>query len=154
MRAPGEPEARQTFAAPKVLTPAWYHRVLKRGDIGGDVRVIRRKLGLPDGNVMDDETVARVRGAFGSLTVDANIADALGEAAAVDAGLLPLWFSRPLRLGDEGGDVTAARHQLGLDEGRVFDQEMDDAVRRVQSNARTAPNGTIGEEEAQILGDL
>lgn len=134
--------------------PSWYRRPLRRGDIGGDVRVVRRKLGLPEGNVLDDAATSRLRGAFGTVVVDGNVATALGEAAATAAGLAPLWFTRDIQLGDEGGDVRAARSQLGMSDDRIFDQEMDDAVRRVQSNAHIPPTGIIGRDEAEILGDL
>lgn len=135
------------------MTPQWFTRPLQLGDRGGDVRVVRRKLGLPDGNEMDDATVAHLLGATGQAVVTEEVAELFGESAADAAELTPEWFTRPLRVGDYGSDVDVLRGKLGLPAG-IFDWKCDAAVRRVQSAARITPTGVVDAEVARIIGDV
>lgn len=116
--------------------PKWWTRPLIEGEVGRDVEVVQRKLGILSG-VYDDITQAHVRGfqqQFG-LMVDGVVgpltANALGEAA--DHALPPEWFSRNLEAGCEGEDVAGLRASLGLPAGNLYDDETRRAVLRFQS---------------------
>ena len=117
-------------------TPKWYTRVLRDGEMGRDVDVVQRKLGVFSGSY-DEATQAHVRGLQrkAGLEVDGIVgpltANALGEAA--DQALPPVWFSRDLRIGCEGEDVASLRSSLGLPSGSSYDDETRRAVLRFQS---------------------
>jgi murein L,D-transpeptidase YcbB/YkuD len=141
-----------------VPLPSWFKRTIRPGDTGPDVKVVLRKLGLDPEEPFGDLAAVRIKGVARSLgifahdgDVDERIASVLGEAAATEAGLLPEWFS--LRLGDTGTIVARAARLLGQD-GDVFTEEMESAVRRLQSTSRIEPTGVLDAETARLLGDL
>jgi hypothetical protein len=82
------------------------------------VRVVRRKIGLPDDGPYDTITAERIRGMAkknkieSGGEVNADVAEALGESAVNKAGLAPEWFTRDLELWSEGDDVLALRRIL------------------------------------------
>lgn len=140
------------------MIPSWFTRDIIAGDAGRDVDLVQRKLGATATGVLDEPTQARVRGlqrkAGLAVTgyVDAETAVALGERATV--GRLPIWHTRPLSFGCEGGDVTALRRLLGLsDETHHFDHQTEAAVRRFQSGHGIRPSGLVDESTAILLGE-
>lgn len=120
------------------MTPRWYHRDLEDGFTGLDVEVVQRKVGAPVTRTYDADTATRVRGLQRlkglpmTGTVDEGTADALGESAR--DGMGPEWFTRTLRLWDEGDDVRSLRSALGFtDTDNRYDPDTEAAVRRHQS---------------------
>lgn len=127
--------------------PHWHFRILYPGDSGSDVGVVQVKVGAYPTRVMDETTVALVRG-FQRVhnlpitgTVDHTTAQALGENT--EYGLVPKWWQPPLI--DEVGlrDALHIRAGVGL----------DDAVRRFQSSHGMYPDGEMTERLAIIIGD-
>lgn len=119
-----------------MTVPRWWTRYLTDGEVGRDVNVVQRKLGVASG-VYDDATKAHVRGyqvqvglvpdgIVGPLT-----AAALGESA--DHELPPEWFSRTLSAGCQGEDVAGLSASLGLPVTDVFDERVRKALLRFQS---------------------
>ena len=117
-------------------TPRWWTRELHGGEVGKDVQVIQRKLGLASG-VYDEMTAAHVRGVQRHAGLpengvcDALTASVLGEAA--DHALPPEWFTRTLGPGFSGEDVAGLRTALGLSPGTSYDRETSQAIRRLRS---------------------
>ena len=123
-------------------TPAWFHRELYPGDSGPDVLAVQRLCGAMKTGVMDEDTLARVRGLQGTLqreitgVVDHALAVQMGNVATY--GLLPAWFtaqdwsSLPARLGGSADE---------------------NAIRRFQSHHHIPPTGLIDETTAIALGD-
>lgn len=137
--------------------PSWYRRPFGVGAEGPDVRIVLRKLGLDPEGPFDELAVTRVKGIARRMgmfehdgVVDATIASALGEAAT--AALVPDWFT--IGPGDEGSIVARARRLLDVGEGSAYTEEMEAAVRRLQSANRLAPTGVIDAVTARLLGEL
>lgn len=137
------------------MTPGWYRRPLVRGDYGPDVEVLQRRLGLDDTGVLDERTIVYIRGLqrIRNLPVTGEVDDAtavaIGESAR--AGLPPLWFTRPLSLGDAGADVFALRMVLDIPASWEFDEETEAAIRRLQSKNRLTPDGVLTEQLSLLL---
>ena len=140
------------------MTPLWYHREIARGDFGPDVDVVRRKLGLGPG-IYDEIVEERIRGLARAKKIEVTdevtpeLADALGESAAVDAGLTPVWFSRVLSRGDVGDDVRSLRRALGVWDDNRFEVDCEAAVRRLQSANRLDTDGVVTAEVAILAGE-
>jgi peptidoglycan hydrolase-like protein with peptidoglycan-binding domain len=142
------------------MTPLWFRRELHIGDEGPDVRIVRRKLGLPPDGPYDSIVAERIRGMGRHAKVNtdgevnADVAEALGEAEATKAGLAPEWFTRELELWNEGEDVRALRNILGLGTADDrYDPDAEAAVRRFQSANKLRSTGRVTEKLAQLLGD-
>jgi murein L,D-transpeptidase YcbB/YkuD len=140
------------------VTPLWFRRELSEGDVGPDVTVMRRILGLPPGALDDDAMqcvrgVQRVSGLPESGLVDEATAKAIGESASAD--LAPAWFERDIQLWCQGEDVRAVRALLGLgSRDDRYDPDAESIVRRIQSANGITPTGILGFEEARIIGDV
>jgi murein L,D-transpeptidase YcbB/YkuD len=125
--------------------------------VGADVDLVRRKLNAPAGGEYDSDLEARVRGVQranglpATGVVDAATADVIGEPARL--GLVPEWFRRPLAPGCHGDDVESLTVMLGLEPTTAFSAEVEDAVRRVQSQLQMIPTGIVDEVVAVALGD-
>lgn len=139
------------------MPPLWFRRVIKIGDEGADVRVVRRKLGLfPDGP-FDRACIERIKFMAKDSkveVVDEAVATMLGESEANKAGLTPEWFTRPLELHSIGEDVRALRRVLGVWDDNRFEVDCEAAVRRFQSANGLDPDGKVDEALARKLGDL
>ena len=137
------------------MKPIWYRRPLLGGETGHDVTVVQRKLQALATGVYDEETKQRVRGLQRSHHlaptgfVDQRVAEILGEAA--DHELPPEWFTRVLEPGDSGPDVTTLRQVLGLQAGKLYDDETRRAVLRFQSAYELPLTGSITERDALFL---
>lgn len=66
--------------------------------------------------------------------------------------MTPLWWHRPLRLGDTGPDVVAVQTILGGPVGGVFDKYTHMLVRGAQTAAGIPPDGVVDEATAQAIG--
>lgn len=143
--------------AQTLQNPSWFRRELAFGSIGPDVIVVQRKLKMIATGVYDRDTEARVRAVQieHHLTptgrVDAPTAERIGEVER--HGLVPDWFTRPLALGDTGPDVEQARYLLGFPRAGEFDEVIEAAVRRFQSQHRIEPDGTLSEQVAILMGE-
>jgi hypothetical protein len=142
------------------LIPLWFRRIIREGDVGADVKVVRRKLGLfPDGP-FDRACIERIKYMTKSTmdsevtVVDETVAEKLGESAANKAGLVPEWFERPLELHDVGEDVRALRKVLGVWDDNRYEVDCESAVRRYQSQQGKVPDGKVDEDLARSLGDV
>lgn len=137
--------------------PSWFRRDLSFGCQGPDVIVVQRKLKMIATGVYDRNTEARVRAVQmehnlpPSGRVDAVTAEHIGEVER--HGLVPDWFTRPLAVGATGADVEQLRYLLGLPRAGVFDEVVEDHVRRFQSQHRVQPDGVVAEETAILLGE-
>lgn len=138
--------------------PLWFKRDIHIGDVGPDVRIVRRKLGFqPDGPY--DLSVSRMVMSLAkkkniefSGSVTANEAEALGPAA--DAALTPEWYERDLEMWcHEGADVATLNAILGCPADNRFTPETEQAVRRLQSGAGVFPTGIVDEDTAKLVGD-
>jgi peptidoglycan hydrolase-like protein with peptidoglycan-binding domain len=143
------------------VSPAWYRRVLSEGDVGDDVAIIQRKLGLVPTGRYDNQLAQTIRGVQRMAkrketgVVDADTAKDLGESVVTD--LMPRWFHRPLALGTVGDDVAAVNRRLfvhpkGKYENR-FTPDTEAAVRRLQSGNDLPTTGQVGDDEALLIGD-
>ena len=134
------------------MTPGWFTRPLELGDTGPDVAVVQRRLGGDPTGVYDEDTQARVRGLQHreglkeTGMVNKATAKKVGERAR--KGLAPKWFSRTIRLWDEGPDVRAARAAIGVSDDDRWDPDAEAAARRWQSAQGLAPTGELNEEMA------
>lgn len=144
-----------------MTTPLWFKRELHIGDEGPDVRIVRRKVGLPDDGPYDIITAERIRGVGKQKKiqtdgeVNADVATALGESAANKAGLAPEWYTRDLQLWFEGDDVLALRKILDVPNttDNRFDPDLEAAVRRFQSGAGIPVDGLVDADLAKLIGD-
>ena len=124
--------------------PSWFYRDIFAGDTGKDVLAVQRLVGGLSTGVMDEDTIARVRGvqraARSPVTgvVDADTALALGERAT--QGLVPEWF--------EAGDLSVLPTLL-----RCREWDVANALRRFQSHHHIYPTGEVDEATAIALGD-
>lgn len=123
--------------------PAWFTRELYADDFGADVIAVQRLVDAPKTGVMDDATLARIRGARQALgreivgVVDQALAVALGEVST--HGLVPVWFER-----QDWSRLTALLHCNCVTET---------AIRRFQSHHHIPPTGVVDEQTAIALGD-
>jgi peptidoglycan hydrolase-like protein with peptidoglycan-binding domain len=135
-------------------TPRWFTRELHGGEVGRDVQILQRKLGLASG-VYDDLTQAHIRGLQRHVGLpengvcDALTAATLGEAA--DHALPPEWFRRTLEPGFSGEDVAGLREALGLPNGDRFDRQTSQAVRRLRSAHGLPPSDTADISVVMLL---
>lgn len=144
-----------------MTTPLWFKRELNIGDEGPDVRVVRRKLGLPDDGPYDRIVAERIRGMAKQKNVkskgevNADVATALGESAANEAGLTPEWYTRDLQLWFQGEDVRALRRILNVPaaEDDRYDPDIEAAVRRFQSAHDLPVDGLVTADLAILIGD-
>ena len=139
------------------MIPLWFRRVIREGDVGADVNVVRRKLGMYPEGPFDRAVIERIRYMAKDSTVtvvDEVVAEKLGESAANAAGLLPAWFERPLELHDVGEDVRALRKVLGVWDDNRYEVDCESAVRRYQSQQGKIPDGKVDEDLARALGDV
>jgi peptidoglycan hydrolase-like protein with peptidoglycan-binding domain len=144
--------------------PAWYRREIRLGDVGPDVVVVRRKLGLLPAGAFDEVCEELVRGLARKRRVETRgevndgVAAALGPQAT--AGLVPAWFTRPLQLWFEGDDVQTVRELLGVKPARGmraenrYTPEVEEAVRRWQSEHEFPLTGQVDEAMARAIGDV
>lgn len=145
-----------------MTTPLWFVRPLLGGEVGPDVNVVNRKLGVVAFDYGEDSQ-AHVRGFQHQSglpvtgVVDAATAVGLGEAA--DADLPPEWFTRDLEYGMTGDDVAVLRERLlsspgdirsKSSNGDVFDDELRRAVLRFQSANRLPLTG-VGDAALSLL---
>lgn len=140
------------------MTPRWFRRELTLGDEGHDVMIVQRKVDATMSGKYDDETAARVRGVQKkkglkqSGRVDAATAEELGEKPG--AGLTPDWFDGDCRPGCSGPCVAQVRILLGQPNLPVdFDRDLEDAVRRFQSENELDVTGVVDEQTAVVLAD-
>lgn len=144
-----------------MTTPLWFKRELHIGDEGPDVRIVRRKVGLPDDGPYDTITAERIRGMAKQKKVKSDgevnpdVATALGESAANEAGLPPEWFTRDLQLWFEGDDVLALRRILKVENvnDNRYDPDVEAAVRRLQSAQGLPVDGLVNADLAKLIGD-
>jgi hypothetical protein len=136
---------------------SWHHRELTIGCVGADVDLVRRKLNAPAGESFDSDLEARVRGvqrAYGlpaTGVVDGATADLIGEPSRL--GLVPDWYRRPLGPHCHGDDVESLSVMLGLEPTTAFSDEVEAAVRRLQSELQMIPTGLVDEVVAVAIGD-
>lgn len=139
-----------------MTAPAWFVRDLVEGDDGDDVLIVQRKLGAPMTGVMDQTTMARVRGfqrqhgLQETGMVKKKTAERIGEKASV--GQKPAWFKRELGAGDSGVDVKELR--VALKQPLLpdyFDSALEDAVRRFQASLGAKPTGRFDDDTAVAL---
>lgn len=140
------------------MTPRWFHREITIGDEGPDVLVVQRKVDAPMSGKYDSETSARVRGVQKkrglkqSGKVDKATAEELGEKAG--SGQKPEWFDGDCRPGCSGPCVAQVRILLGQPNLPVdFDQDLEDAVRRFQSENDLKVTGVVDDTTATLLAD-
>lgn len=137
-----------------MMVPKWYHRPLSGGEVGSDVTVVNRKLGVPEWTY-GETSIQYVRGLQHTNrlpvtgVLGATEATILGEAA--DHELPPEWFSRPLSAGDSGPDVAHLRGRLGLPSGDVFDDATRRAVLRFQSSHSLGLTGQVDDALARLI---
>lgn len=132
------------------------------GDDGPDVRVVRRKIGLPDDGPYDRIAVERIKGMARHKnvatdgTVTEGVAQMLGESAANAAGLTPQWYERDLQLWFQGEDVLAVRQILQVDNlaDDRYDPDLEAAVRRFQSSQGLDVDGLVTADLAMLLGEV
>lgn len=134
------------------MIPKWYVREIRAGMAGPDVKTCKRILGLDWETPWDGTAQVLLRGYFGRDYVTADIAEKIGESEAAAEGLPPEWYVRDLEPGMWGPDVDAVRKILDLGHG-IYDDHMESAVRRYQSNHQIVPTGTINEELSLLLGE-
>ena len=137
--------------------PAWWTRTIEAKDTGADVAVVQRRLGAYQTGEYDEQTQQLVRGLQKAKglevtgSVDKETAIAVGERKR--KGLTPGWFTRTIRLWDEGDDVREARKALGFTNGdNRHDPDSEAAVRRYQSEHGLALTGEIDEGIAKAIG--
>lgn len=129
-------------------TPVWFSRTIGDGDVGRDVAIVQRKLGLLPTGRADAAFSLVVRGFQKGVGlpatgyVDGPTAQALGEQEGF--GLLPAWWSGPIRPRDPG-----YAHVLTL-----LGADGVDAVKRFQGNHRLEPTGVIDETTARLVAGL
>jgi peptidoglycan hydrolase-like protein with peptidoglycan-binding domain len=141
--------------------PLWFKRELDIGDTGPDVRIVRRKLGLPDDGPYDRVVAERVRGMAKHRNLDSDgevnaaMAEALGESAVNEAGLTPEWYTRDLQLWFQGEDVAALRGILGVPAvaDDRYDPDLEAAVRRFQSAHDLPVDGLVTADLAILIGE-
>ncbi len=134
------------------MTPRWYVREIHAGAAGPDVKACKRILGLDWETPWDVEAQVLLRGYFGQDHVTAEIAEKIGESEASAAGLPPEWYARDLVPGMWGPDVDAVRRIMTLGHG-IYDDALESAVRRYQSNHQITPTGVVTEDLALLLGE-
>lgn len=126
--------------------PMWFRRELRYGDYGSDVDTVRRKLLLEPG--VFDETLSRIvkglalrNGVTFEGSLNARLAELIGESEANVAGLLPQWYEeqKPEKL----------RELLSLQEG----DDLIPAIKRWQGSHGFIPTGVITEQQARLIGD-
>lgn len=139
-----------------LATPLWWHREITEGDEGDDVRIVQRKLGVPETGVYDHTTAARVRGyqkqhgLEETGTVTKKTAKKAGDKAT--KGQTPAWYTRDLDELDTGTDVKALRDALHVPLlPDYYDHDLADAVRRFQSSVGIKPTGKLDRETAVAL---
>lgn len=128
------------------MTPHWFTRPLADSDVGPDVAVVQRKLGVvPDG--VFTSGLAEVvrgfqdrRGLPATGFVDEDTAMVLGEEAGY--GRVPDWYGT-----DQGPGVVA--DLLGV----TSPDDVRDAVKRFQGNSGLPVTGVVDEATARKLGD-
>lgn len=124
--------------------PSWWHRILYDGDAGPDVAVLQTLLGAPQTGVMDQNTLARLRGFQRAQTrppdgvCDVDTARLIGDVAT--AGLVPAWWP------DEVDEVLPIKLRCKV-------SALEAAIRRFQSQHHIPPTGVVDETTAIILGD-
>lgn len=64
----------------------------------------------------------------------------------------PLWWTRSLRVGDRGHDVTAAQELFGLPQTGEYDYDLAIMVRGLQKMKGLEPTGELDEETARAMG--
>lgn len=124
--------------------------------MGRDVVVVQRKLGAPVTGSYDETTAAYVRG-LQKVTglevtgmVNEKTAQHIGERAR--EGQTPEWFTRDIRLWDEGEDVRAAREALGLGAtDNRWDPDAESAARRWQSANDKPLTGEVDHDMAVAI---
>lgn len=147
-----------TWEPPAGAPPVWFHRDLSLGDEGEDVKIVQRKVDAPMSGTYDDETAARVRGVQKKVglpqsgEVDADVAKVLGEKPG--AGQKPEWYNHPVKRGDLCECVARVRVLLRQANLPVdFDQDLEDVVRRFQSEHELPLTGEVDEDLATLLND-
>lgn len=129
------------------MTPLWWTRDIAPGDIGARVLVVQRMLLCMPTGVMDNSTVAAVRGfqiALGLAAhgwVDEETARALGPRLQDD--LMPEWWTGDDMAPGDPGYEEAVR-ELGGQAG----------LRRFQGNNGLPATGVINEMTARLLGAM
>lgn len=139
--------------------PAWFSRELTLGDEGDDVRIVQRKTAALITGTYDDDTAARVRGVEKKMgrkkqtgRVDAEVAKTLGEKPG--AGQLPEWFNHDVKAGDSCGCVAQLRLLLKQPNlPAYFDADLENAVRRYESEIGLKPSGIASKPVVQSLAD-
>lgn len=140
------------------MLPRWYYRDLTLGDEGDDVLIVQRKVDAPMTGKYDGETSARVRGVQRKKKlketgeVDKPTAEALGEKPG--SGQTPAWFEGECAPGCSGPCVAQVRillHQPALPVH--FDNTLEDAVRRFQSENGLKISGIVDKKTAILLAD-
>lgn len=137
--------------------PLWFKRDIHLGDIGPDVRIVRRKLGFVDQGPYDRSVsrmvmgLAKKKNVETSGEVNADVAQAIGPAA--DETLTPEWYERDLEMWcHEGDDVRQLNSILGCPRDNRFTPETEQAVRRFQSAHDIFPDGRVTADLAKLIG--
>ncbi len=140
--------------------PRWFTRELGLADEGDDVLIVQRKIDAPLTGVFDDDTAARVRGVQKKMgrkkqsgVVDAETAKTLGDKPT--AGAVPEWFEAECGPDCACPAVAVIRRLVGQPNLPVYyDNSLEDAVRRFQSEHGLKLTGRVDEATAVALADL
>lgn len=134
------------------MRPSWFTRDIAVGDVGADVDIVRRKLGLRPG-AWDEDGAAVVRGlAGGDGTVTEDLAVKLGEPQA--AHLTPEWFTGNVPSEATEACVSACRVLLGLPPQGGYDGPLEARIRRLRAHYGMPLSGVVDEELARRMGEL